>query len=217
MEFSGITTIWVDSPKDIRGEFTTEFNRMVDDEGVSGVHLFYFSRYKDYTIYTEQMVAHIYEDTVIFYLYCGSMMIQLDESMQIVTGDIVPSNHLVLSALHDENPIIDNIGWVCTPEGHSFEAYSLKFEKPLQRAYEMFDNEHYSLAGLDVLETELIDVSLMYLNQKIETWSEEINNSVEADHASATIDDNPFANKFYDREEAYQMRDDKMRIGDRKV
>ena len=170
MEFSGITTIWVDSPKDIRGEFTTEFNRMVDDEGVSGVHLFYFSRYKDYTIYTEQMVAHIYEDTVIFYLYCGSMMIQLDESMQIVTGDIVPSNHLVLSALHDENPIIDNIGWVCTPEGHSFEAYSLKFEKPLQRAYEMFDNEHYSLAGLDVLETELIDVSLMYLNQKIETF-----------------------------------------------
>lgn len=217
MEFSGITTIWVDSPKDIREQFTTEFNRMVDEEGVSGIHIFYFSRYKDYTIYTEQLVAHIYDDTVIFYLYSGSMLIQLDASMEITTGDIVPSNHLVLSSLYDDNPIMENVGWVCTPQGHSFEGFSLKFEKPLQRAYEIFDNENYYLSGLTVDEDEIIDVSLMFLKYKVSMWMQEINSSVTADQPTPTIDDNPFANKFYDREEDYQMRDDKMSFGDSEV
>lgn len=217
MQFTGITTIWGDTPEEIRLEFTTEFNRMVEDEEVSGIHVFYFCRYKDYKIYTEQLTAHIYDDTVIFYLYCGSMVIDLDESMQIITGDIFPDNYLVKTALFDKKPVIDYLGWVCTPQGHAFEGFSLKFEKPMQRAYEIFDNEDYFLSGLDVLEDELIDISLMYLNSKIEKWESEISNAVIADQASTTIDDNPFANKFYDREEEYRMRNDKIKLGDREV
>lgn len=218
MNFTGITAIWADNLDEIRKEFTTEFNRMMEDEeGNEGIHVFYFSRYKDYKIYTEQLTAHIYSDTVIFYLYGGSMVLDLDEQMQVTNGDIIPKNHLVLSALNEKTATLEHLGWICTPQGHAFDGYSLKYNKPMMRAYEIFDKEHYNIDGLDIDEGEFIDISLMFLSDKIEKWEEDINNSIAKDQASVDIDDNPFANKFYDRSEEYQMRNDKIRIGDRKV
>lgn len=218
MDFTGITCIWADSLSDIRKDFATEFNRMMEEGEVNqGIHVFYFSRYKDYKIYTEQLVAHIYSDTVIFYLYNGSMVLDLDDKMQVINGDILPKNHLVLSALNEKEETLDYINWVCTPDGHAFEAYTLTYNKPMLRAYEIFDNDDYYLSGLSIEEDELIDVSLMYLSDKIEKWEEDINNSIASDQAGVDIDDNPFANKFYDRAERYQMREDSVRIGDEQV
>jgi len=217
MEFTGITTIWATTPEEFKLEFTTEFNRMTEEEDVEGIHVFYFCRYKEYKIYTEQLTAHIYKDTVLFYLYGGSMVIDLDEQMQIKSGDIIPITNLIESALLGEKPVLECLNWVCTPEGHGFDVYSLKFENPLRRAYEIIDNEDYNISGLNVVESELIDISLLLLKAKIEQWESEINNSVSADQASPTIDDNPFANQFYDREEDYQMRNEKIRLGDKEV
>jgi len=217
MEFTGITTIWATTPEEFKLEFTTEFNRMTEEEDVEGIHVFYFCRYKEYKIYTEQLTAHIYKDTVLFYLYGGSMVIDLDEQMQIKSGDIIPITNLIESALLGEKPVLECLNWVCTPEGNGFDVYSLKFENPLRRAYEIIDNEDYNISGLNVVESELIDISLLLLKAKIEQWESEINNSVSADQASPTIDDNPFANQFYDREEDYQMRNEKIRLGDKEV
>lgn len=218
MNFTGITAIWVDNLEEIREEFTSEFNRMMEEsEDNEGIHVFYFSRYKDYKVYTESLIAHIYSDTVIFYLYFGSMVLDLNEKMEVINGDIVPVNHLVLSALNDKTETLEHLGWVCTPQGHAFDGYSLKYNKPMLRAYEIFDKEHYNLDGLYIDENELIDISLMFLYDKIEKWEEDVNTSINQDQASTNIDDNPFANQFYDRSEEYRMRSDKIRIGDRKV
>lgn len=220
MNFTGITCIWADSLSDIRKDFTTEFNRMMEEGELNeGIHVFYFTRYKDYKVYTEQITAHIYADTVIFYLYSGSMVFDLDDSMQVTNGDIVPKNHLVLAALNEneKSDTLEYIDWVCTPQGHVFEAYTLKYNKPMLRAYEIFDNDDYYLSGLDIRVDELIDTSLMYLADKIEKWEEDVNTSIATDQASVNIEDNPFANKFYDRAEGYQMREDKIRIGDKQV
>lgn len=217
MKFTGITTIWADTPEDIRAEFTQEFNRMVDEEGIEGAHIFYFCKYKDYKLYTEQLTAHIYQDTVLFYLYGGSMVMELDEQMQVTSGDMFPMNHLVLSALNDKESTIERVGEVCTVDGHAFDVMSLKYPKPLQRAYQIYDNEDYYLSGLDVDEEELIDITLLMLATKVEEWQSEVESSVKTDTASVNMNDNPFANRFYDRAEGLQMRQDKIRIGDREV
>jgi hypothetical protein len=190
---------------------------MIDEEGIEGAHIFYFCKYKDYKLYTEQLTAHIYQDTVLFYLYCGSMVMDLDEQMQVISGDIVPLNHLVLSALNDKEATIEQVGAVCTVDGHAFDVMSLKYPKPLQRAYQIYDNEDYYLSGLDVNEDELIDITLLMLATKVEEWQSEIEASVKSDSATVTMDDNPFANRFYDRTEGFQMRQDKIRIGDKEV
>ena len=96
-----------------------------------------------------------------------------------------------------------------------YDVHTLKYEKPKSVAIDMLEYDRIPVESLLVDEDEMTQIAFDYLEKKIEYFKTKIDEAVDMDSPYVGIDENPYANEYYDRE--YHMRDQAIRLGDKDV
>jgi hypothetical protein len=183
---------------DLKTEFKNEFNRLSVD-GEEGLYTFFFSSYHEYVINTEIIFCIIYDNTALFFVTPYSMQLTLDNNLMVSGGDVTPTGNTFekLFAEGDNSDVI-HIGECCNSKGFSYGIYSFSYKKALKDAINKVESEIYDAEILVIDDQDMIDISMDYLEHRIERFQQQIQRSFELEEAVAGLAENPYSNQFYD-------------------
>jgi len=216
MTLHEITAFYNDDFDELKKEFKIEFNRIIEDGDSEGLHPFYFCYYKDYQLHTELCYCMITPKTAVFLLSPCRLTLMLNEKFEVESGDISPDSVVFEKLLSnsDDSDLV-YIDSIYNRNGHGYFIYSLKYTKPKKELEYMVENEMIDIERINVNEDEMTEIALDYLEQKIEYFNNKIDEAIDLDSPYVGIDENPYANRFYDKE--YNMRSHSIRLGDNNV
>lgn len=193
-----ITSFYNDDMVALKTEFKNEFNRLTT-EGDEGVYPFIFSSYHEYVINTEIVFCIIYDETALFFVTPYAMQLTLNNNLMVSGGDVTPSGNIfeTMFAEGDESDVV-HIGECCNSKGFAYGIYAFSYKKALQCAINKVESENYDAELLVIDDQDLIDISMDYLEHRIERFQQQIDRSFELEEAVAGLDENPYSNEFYD-------------------
>jgi hypothetical protein len=193
-----IISFYNDDPVDLKKEFKDEFNRLTED-GDEGLYTFLFSSYHEYTVNTEIVFCVIYEDTALFYVTPYSVQLNLDTNLMVTGGEVTPNGNLFETMFAEgEKSDVVHIGECCNSSGYVYGIYAFSYDKALKSAIAKVESERYNPEILVIDDQDMIDVSMDYLEQRIERFKEQVERSFELEEAVAGLDENPYSNEYYD-------------------
>lgn len=216
MQYKDTIVFYNNDAEDLKKEFKSEFNKLIDIEKSEGLYTFYFSWYDNYKIKTELCYCLVTDKTAIFMWYTGSMVLELDPNLQVLSGDILPESIRFGDTFSgDESSTLIYLDTLCNLYGDVFEIYTVKYDNPLRYANEQLDNAWLCIDELRVDEDDMMFVSLEYLDETIDTFHNKVEDAIESDSPYIGLDENPYANRYYDKEFKIKMK--QMNSGDNDV
>lgn len=198
---SEVVAFYNDDIDELKKEFKDEFNQ-ITSEGKLGWYTFYFSSYNDYTIRTEFVHCYLYEDTVLFFINPCSMLMTLNNDLQVNQGELISNGDIFLRMFWDDTDTSDIVFLddVCTKTGFFYGLFTFKYDNALNSAIDHVSSGLLDIEHLVIDEDDLIDVSLDYLEERISKFEHQIDRSFEMEEPIAGMDENPFQNDYYDSE-----------------
>lgn len=193
-----IIAFYNDDPVELKKEFKEEFNRLTVD-GNNGLYTFMFSSYYEYVINTEIVYCIIFDDTALFFVTPYSTQLTLDNNLMVTGGDVTPSGNVfeTMFAEGEESDVV-HIGECCNSKGFAYGIYAFSYKKALAAAINRVNNELYDPEMLYIDDQDMIDISMDYLEHRIERFHQQVERSFELEEAVAGLDENPYSNDFYD-------------------
>lgn len=218
-----VVAFYNDDINELKKEFKDEFNE-ITKAGSLGWYTFYFSSYNDYTIRTEFVHCYLYEDTALFFVNPCSMLLLLNNDLQVDGGDINSNGDIFLRMFwnDEESSDIVFLDDICTRRGAFYGVFSFKYEKALNAAKNHFASGLLDIEHLELDEDDLTEISLDYLDERISKFEKQIDRSLELEEPIDGMDENPFQNDFYDVDVTGRKRrtgpiESSIRIGDKNV
>lgn len=196
----GLTGIWLlpNSISDARPEFHKEFNSVTETES-DGLHSFYFCNYHDYSVTIEVLYTIILDKKAFFLWSPMRVILQLDDELNYSDihiddeADIIPD---VLLGTGD----LEYIGDVCTDVGNMLYLFSLTSDKAVNEITNLYDNDLIPLNYLIMAtEDDYADMALHYAQHIANHFNLKVQKAIVSDAPYEGIDENPYQNKFYDR------------------
>jgi len=196
----GIIAFYNDDMVELRQEFKDEFNRLTE-KNEEGLYTFLFSSYHEYMVTTEIVFCMIYEDTALFFVTPYAMQLSLDNNLMVKSGDIYPNGQTFETLFAEgDNSSVVHIGECCNSKGYAYGIYSFGYKRALAAAIEMVNNETYDIEQLIIDDQDLIDVSIDYLEVRIQKFQDQVDKSHELEEPVEGLDENPYSNAYYDNE-----------------
>lgn len=216
----GITAFYGDDLLELKNEFKEEFNSLTDSQD-EGLYTFMFSSYHEYIITTEIVYCMVYEKTALFFVTPYAMQVRLDNNLMVTGGDVNPVGETFEALFIDgDKSSLIHIGECCNSKGYTYGIYAFDYTDALNSAIEKVNNGDYSCEALVINDDLLLDVSIDYLDIRIQKFQEQVERSQELEEPIAGLDENPYANAYYDNEgKAIQNRplNQSERLGDHNV
>lgn len=214
MKDKGFIGIWNNDIKDSEKEFRKEFLSVTSESDKEGFYTFLFSRYDDYKIITEVLYAAVYWDTVLFFSPPLAFITSLDSDLNVKGGDYaeMKDSRIVDGVVDSKN--IEYIGSTVTIFGDMYETYTLLEDGANEKGRKLFENGIFNLENMKVSDDEIVEMSLNFLEYQIEKFQDSADSASE--DTTVELNDNPLANRFYDKEEVV-MRQEKKPLGDLNV
>lgn len=205
-------------------EFKVEFNKILDESSDNKGYRLYFSSYDDYKVTTEIVFCIVYAETVLFFVSPIKLVVNVDAQLLVTDGGLVTDidTETIFDQINDGNtpseiyvntnsifdifsdgsmPSIVYLNDCCNSYGYAFDIFTINKQSNIESAIKILDDELYNCDEFYIDENELMVVALDYLQERIELYKEEIENSIEAEEASVNLNDNPYANDYYDYDE----------------
>lgn len=202
----GIIAFYNDDLVEQKIEFKNEFNRLTED-GEEGLYTFLFSWYHEYTVTTEIVFCMIFEKTALFFVTPYAVKLSLDNNLMVSSGDIVPSGERFEKMFAEgENSPVTHIGECCNSHGYVYGIYAFGYERALNAAINIVENEFYNSELLIIDDQDMIDISMDFLEYRINKYQEQVERSFELEEPIAGLDENPYANEFYDDDGRRMLR-----------
>lgn len=187
-------------------EFKESFNEMIHND-VSDVYTMYFSSYDDYKVTTEVIYFTIYDNVAIIFASKSALQLTVDDQLLVLDGDIVLPARLSIDTLTETEPSeLVYLGDICNYNGYVYEVYTINRVDTNYKANFMYANELLSCSSLKNDESELMDISLDFLNERIEKYKEQVDKSIELEEPAVGLDENPYSNDYYDNENEVKIR-----------
>lgn len=195
---NGITAFYNDDIVNLKLEFKSEFNRLVEEKNI-GLHTFIFSSYHEYIVNSEILHCMMYDDTVLFFVTPCNLYINLDHTLNVIGGGVNSNgNTFELMFVDGDTPDVVYIGECCNSKGFIYGIYTFTYKKSLDLAVTKVDSDAYNAEILVIDDQYIIDVSMDYIDHRIERFQEQVDRSFELDEPLAGLDENPYSNEFYD-------------------
>lgn len=215
----GITAFWQDDLDLLREEFKEEFNNITnaaDGQGL-GLHTFIFSCYHDYKIYTEVFYVQVFENCAIFLWAPFSLILNLDDELQVISGDFIPDGNLFLRTMFGDINELEHIGPITDYMGNCYEVFSLRYDAPLQAVKNLYEDDKIVLTNMIIDDDVIMDAAMKFLEYRIELFAVQVESSIDNDEPNVAIDENPFQSMYFDREIHTKMLRDKRALGQEDV
>jgi len=223
MEDKEFICVWNDSLKDSIKEFTKEFREITSEDDKEGIYTFFFSRFslEEHKLVTDVLYSFIFQNTFLFlWPYSNSMVLDLDDMLNVTDGINAHVDNNIMGEIC-ETPNIDYIGDIVSSRGHGFGVFTLNEMSGkilgIQLYEEIFENHVIDMEDVIVSNDDIIEVSLEYLNYKIENLQEIVDKSIDEDEADPRLVENPYADRFYDKDDAPQPLNTKRMLGDSNI
>ena len=187
-------------------EFKESFNNMLNS-GLADSYTMYFSSYDDYKVITEAIYFSIYAEVAIIFASKSVLQVNVDDQLLVLSGDIVLSDRLSVDYLTEpESSDLLYLGDICNSIGCVYEVYTVNKELTNYKAHFLYNNELLSCEYLKNDELELMDISLDFLNERIEKYKDQVDKSIELEEPVVGLDENPYANQYYDNDPEVKIR-----------
>ena len=187
-------------------EFKESFNEMIYSDA-SDVYTMYFSSYDDYKVTTEVIYFSVYDNVAIIFASKSALQLTVDDQLLVLDGDIVIPDRLSIDNLAETEPSeLVYLGDVCNYIGSVYEVYTINRDTSNYKAHFLFNNELLSCNALKNDESELMDISLDFLNERIEKYKDQVEKSIELEEPAVGLDENPYSNDYYDNDEDVKIR-----------
>jgi len=98
----------------------------------------------------------------------------------------------------NSHPDILYLGDCCNMNGFFYSMYTLNKSEELNNAMNLIENELIDTNNLIIDDSELVDTSIDFFNDRINQYKSDINIAIEKEEPPMNIDENPFANGFFD-------------------
>jgi hypothetical protein len=196
----GLTGIWeIPGTEDkIRDEFRKEFNE-VTETIEDGLHTYFFCRYHDATIVVELLYVIVVNGHAYFLWTPAMATILLDKNLKFVDIDMTSDGNIFPLLFLESD--VEYIGDVCHPTGNVFRLYSFTSDSEINNATDKHDNDLVPLHYLRLVDdTDYAEMGLQYLLQITEAYQTRIEQAITSDAPYDGIDENPFQNRFYDKD-----------------
>jgi len=213
MKDHDVIAIWEDNIDLMREEFKELFNDISNTPDNNGLYTFILSSYDDYKIFSEVVYAQILDECAIFLSPCYHMQLNLDDELQVVSGDIVMGSRLFVNAMYSEISDVELLGPIVDPMGFWYDVYGLKYEKPLKVALELYESDSILVENISIDDEYLMDASLKFLEYRIELFTVQVEKVIDDETSAIDIEENPLQNAFFDREIHMKMMREKRKLG----
>ena len=222
MEFKEYICIWNNSLEESKKEFVKEFLNITSTDKKEGIYTFLFTRLsvESNSLVTDVLYAYIFNKSVILlWPYSNSLIIELDNELNAIDAIYKPVDNNIMGELIETQ--IELVGILTTIRCHLLATFVLK--EPI--ANNLGKEIYNKLCKHDFLDIEkslideevLIDLSIKCLNNNIDEYMKIVNNSINNDHADARLIENPYADRFYNKDDVAQPLSDAKRLGDNNV
>ena len=201
MNDKGIIAVWSDDLKLTRKLFKDEFNAISEREDNHGLYTFFICSYNEFKVSIEIVYSLVYEKTCLFAYSTKSLTVFLNEKLEIINSKIVNDHksHFLDSVYFNENDL-EYIGDSCDSVGNLYGLFTIPYENPYHTIVDMLNREHVDFDGICIAESHLLDMAIEFTEYIQETFQHKIDEAIQNDSTDG-IESNPFANRFYDRNE----------------
>ena len=213
----GVSLIVSNNDKTIVDDFIAVFNDLIT-KNQSLVHTIYlvksanaiFDNTVDYNnngIYyyfdIEQIQVHIHNDVVVLYQYESYLRIELDNEIKFLNAYFLPNPYIFVDNIFNKVDYFTFIKHICNIDGNIFSTYLQSNETIYDNGIKLLDREDIIINNLYVEENDFYDLIEESVNMQIDAWEYEIESAITRDEPYAGIDENPFSDRFYDRDDTY--------------
>lgn len=218
----GYEVIWGDSLVESRDEFIKLFVELTESPDREGIYSFIFCRYSEYQLITDVIYSVVYNSTALFFSgVTSSLVLDLDNKLNITkTANFIEHEKTIMSVIFD-SPNVEYLGEFPGINGLMYDAFTLKEEVSLEAGKKLFENIYINhLISIDsflVPEQDIADITLDYLKHRIETFDEIVEKSLKSDEEDPRLVENPFSNRFYDKDDVPTAMTVPRKIGDENV
>lgn len=223
MKDKGFICIWNDSLEDSRKEFSKEFLDITSKDDKEGIYTFFFSRFSlnDHKVSTDVLYVNVYENTFLFFWpLSNSLIVDLDDQLNVTDALNIHPDKNIMSELIESNNII-SLGLVVSKMGHLYEGYTLKDNRGRDLGIKIFDELYLShkmdIDSIKVSDDDIIDMTMEYLDVKIEEYQSVVDKSIDEDEADVRLNENPYGNRFWDKDDIPRPMEVKRGLGDTNV
>lgn len=217
MKDHDVIAIWEDNIDLMREEFKEVFNDISNTPDNHGLYTFILSAYNEYRIISEIVYVQIFDKFVLFLTPNYHMLLNLDDELQVVNGDILPHSVLFTAAMFDNIPDVELIGPVVDAIGNWYDVYSLRYETPLELSIDYYERDIIDLNGISIDDEYLMDASLKFLEYRVELFALQIEKTLTNESSTLDIEENPLQNAYFDRDIHLKMMREQRTLGNTDV
>ena len=203
MMHSEVVSIYNFDRTEFLKEFKESFNELINS-GLSDVYTMYFSSYDDYKVTTEVIYFSTHNDVAMIYASKTAMQVDVDDQLLVLNGDIVIKDTLSIDYLSDSDVLY--LGDICNSTGNVFEVYTINKAESNYKANFLYKNDLLYCECLKNDESELLDISLDFLSERIDKYRGDVQRSLELEEPAIGLDENPYSNDYYDNDTDVKIR-----------
>lgn len=170
-------------------------------EDKDGLYTVFFSRYNSYTIYTEVLYIIKYNNNLIFLEYLSVIKINLDQNLVPIDIQTVLGSEIFIKNMY-LNDNVEFLGIVTDHIGNTMYSFCLNDDVSINFGEYWLVNLLDQIDGIHVPEQDMLEVSINYLEIRIEKFKNSIQRVLNTGEVYEGIGENPFYDAFNDRETA---------------
>lgn len=191
------TAIFSDELEETFEDFKALLEAIQEDE--DGLHTVFFSRYNSYAIYTEVLYIMKYGTNLIFLEYPSVLKINLDHNLVPLNVETVLGSEIFVKMMY-LNDNVEFLGIIPDHMGNTMYSYCLNDGISLDFSEYWLTNLVDQIDGIHVPEIDMAEISMNYLEIRIEKFKNSIQRVVNTGEVYEGIGENPFYDEFNDRE-----------------
>lgn len=199
MKDFGITGIWCDTVVDFQKEFKAEFNDATNMEE-DGLHTYVFCTYKDYAVFAEVVYVVVKSNTVMFFYNTAQYQLITDNDFKVIEVRVNDdAGNLFSLSLYDSDEL-NYMDIMCDCVGNVYHLFSLNTPRAIKLLTDLYDGVYPIDLITTLTQDEIIDMCSECMQHTIDNFAKRISTAIEDDAPYEGIDENPFQNRFYDKE-----------------
>lgn len=175
----------------------SQINTCINSDNSNELHTIYTCKYDNYVVHAEAIYFTRINDSVIFFIPTTILRLTLDNELLVTDAVYDYTGDLMFDYIYEDSSEIIYIDNLCDSNGRIFELYTFNNEELEQSKY-IISNKIYPFDVIIPDVDEYTEMALDFLNERINSFKDQVDKSFELEEPIAELDENPYANDYYD-------------------